>query len=127
MASNTTERVKRHRIARGIVRVEVEVPSTEDALAVRRFALSRRQAAKRRPALISESRSSVEPSPGGLEATLGRLPPAGLAAVERFAGAIAGASTPTLIERATAMAGILEEAARRAQAAAVIEGEGRAI
>lgn len=124
MASDTTERVKRHRIARGIVRVEVEVPSAEDALAVRRFAQSRRQAAKRSlPAPQAEPRA--EPPRSGLQAVLARLPPAGLAALERFANALARAGTPSLIERAASMAAILEDAAERALAATAIDGEGR--
>lgn len=69
MASETTERVKRHRFARGIVRVEIEVPSTEDALAVRRFAQSRRQAAKHR-ALAPQAELPAESPPGGLVPTI---------------------------------------------------------
>ena len=124
MASDTTERVKRHRIARGIVRVEVEVPGAEDALAVRRFAQSRRQAAKRSGAAPQAEPPAEQPQ-GSLEAVLARLPPAGLAALERFANALARAATPSLIERAASMAAILEDAAERALAAAAIDGEGR--
>jgi hypothetical protein len=124
MGSETTERVKRHRLARGIVRVEVEVPSAEDALAVRRFAQSRRQAAKRSlPARQAEP--PAEPHRGSLEAVLARLPPTGLAALERFANALAKAATPSLIERASGMAAILEDAAERALTVAAIDGEGR--
>lgn len=126
MASETTERVKRHRLARGTVRVEVEVPSAEDALAVRRFAQSRRQAAKR-SVTAPQAEPPAEPRRGSLEAVLARLPPTGLAALERFANALARAATPSLIERAASMAAILEDAAERALTAAAIEGEGRAI
>jgi len=123
MTSDTTERVKRHRIARGIVRVEVEVPSAEDALAVRRFARSRRQSAKRSlPAPQAAPRAESPRS--GLQAVLAQLPPTGLAALERFANALAKAATPNLIERAASMAAILEDAAERALAAAAIDGEG---
>ena len=124
MASETTERVKRHRTARGIVRCEVEVPSTEDALAVRRFAQGRRQAAKR-GALAWQAERPAELPSGGLEAVLGRLPPGGQAAIERFARALARAATPALIERAATMAVILENAADRALAVAAIGGEDR--
>jgi len=124
MASEATERVKRHRIARGIVRVEVEVPSAEDALAVRRFAQNRRQAAKR-PLPTRPADPPTGPSAGGLEAVLGQLPPGGRAALERFARALARAATPALIARAATMAAILEDAAGRALAATVIDREGR--
>jgi hypothetical protein len=41
----TTTRVRRHRANAGLIRVEVEVPTAEDAHAVRRFAQARRRAA----------------------------------------------------------------------------------
>lgn len=43
MASEITQRVKKHRADRGIVWGEVEVPDAEDAAAVRRFAREQRQ------------------------------------------------------------------------------------
>jgi hypothetical protein len=43
----TTGRVRRHRATAGLIRVEVEVPTREDALAVRRFAQARRRAGDR--------------------------------------------------------------------------------
>jgi hypothetical protein len=41
--SVVTTRVRRHRASAALIRVEVEVPTTEDALAVRRFAQARRR------------------------------------------------------------------------------------
>jgi hypothetical protein len=38
-----TSRVRQHRATAGVLRVEVEVPTREDALAVRRFAQARRR------------------------------------------------------------------------------------
>jgi len=40
----TTRRVQQHRARTGLIRVEVEVPTSDDALAVRRFAQARRRA-----------------------------------------------------------------------------------
>ena len=42
--SAATHRVRQHRARSGLIRVEVEVPAPEDALAVRRFAQGRRRA-----------------------------------------------------------------------------------
>jgi len=42
--SAVTRRVRQHRARAGLIRVEVEVPAPEDALAVRRFAQGRRRA-----------------------------------------------------------------------------------
>jgi hypothetical protein len=41
--SLVTTRVRRHRPSAALIRIEVEVPTTEDALAVRRFAQARRR------------------------------------------------------------------------------------
>jgi hypothetical protein len=77
MASQTTERVKRHRLARGVVRVEVEVPNAEDALAVRRFAQSRREAARGQMTSARTDLTEVEAPQVGLETVLGQLSPTG--------------------------------------------------
>jgi hypothetical protein len=47
MPYEPTQRAMRHGAARGIIRVEVEVPSTEDAAAVRLFARECRERARR--------------------------------------------------------------------------------
>jgi len=52
-----TSRVRQHRATAGVLRVEVEVPTREDALAVRRFAQARRRARESTPA------PTVDPSP----------------------------------------------------------------
>jgi len=45
-SSHVTSRVRRHRANAGLIRVEVEVPTAEDAHVVRRFAQARRRAAE---------------------------------------------------------------------------------
>jgi hypothetical protein len=52
-----TSRVRQHRATAGVLRVEVEVPTREDAFAVRRFAQARRRAWERPPL------PAVDPSP----------------------------------------------------------------
>lgn len=47
--NTATGRVRQHRATAGLIRVEVEVPTSEDALAVRRFAQARRRAGERAP------------------------------------------------------------------------------
>jgi hypothetical protein len=44
-SNQSTSRVQRHRANAGLIRVEVEVPTAEDAHTVRRFAQARRRAA----------------------------------------------------------------------------------
>jgi hypothetical protein len=48
-SNKATSRVRQHRATAGMIRVEVEVPTREDALAVRRFAQARRRARERVP------------------------------------------------------------------------------
>jgi len=45
----TTRRVRQHRARAGLIRVEVEVPTQDDARAVRRFAQARRRARETTP------------------------------------------------------------------------------
>ena len=54
-----TNRVRQHRATSGMIRVEVEVPTREDAFAVRRFAQARRRARHRAPAPATD----VPPAP----------------------------------------------------------------
>jgi hypothetical protein len=114
MASQTTERVKRHRLARGVVRVEVEVPNAEDALAVRRFAQSRREAARGQMTSARTDLTEAEAPQVSLETVLGQLSPTGRIVVERFAKALMRAPMQAVINRAAGMAAILEDAAIRA-------------
>ena len=53
--SAATRRVRQHRATAGMIRVEVEVPTRADALAVRRFAQARRRARDRTPRPISNA------------------------------------------------------------------------
>jgi hypothetical protein len=125
MASRTTERVKRHRLTRGVVRVEVEVPTAADALAVRRFAQSRREAARGQMTSAPTDLAEVEAPQVGLETVLGHLSPTGRIVVERFANVLARAPIQAVIDRAAGMAAILEDAAIRASSVGTTGSEGR--
>jgi hypothetical protein len=125
MASRTTERVKRHRLALGVVRVEVEVHTAADALAVRRFAKSRREAAREKMTSARTDLTEVEAPQVGLETVLGQLSPTGRIVVERFANVLVRAPIQAVIDRAAGMAAILEDAALRASSVRTTGGEAR--
>ena len=96
----TTARVRRHRAIAGMIRVEVEVPMREDALAVRHFAQARRRAGDR------VSPASADASPASSATTLNDLPAllAGMDAARRaialqFAQALTQTTEPDMLAR----------------------------
>jgi hypothetical protein len=109
MPACSTERVRRYRATRAAVRVEVEVPTQDDALAVKRFARQRRQAAAH-PAPTTPTAHS---SDANLTNLIADLTPAARAAVETFVQALAAAPDRDLIERAGRVAANYEDAVRR--------------
>lgn len=124
MASDTTQRVKRHRIERGVVRVEVEVPSAEDAAAVRRFARERRDNSR-------QARSAGPPTDRHEDAgeTLAdlveRIGPDAMSALRVFATGLAITRTPELIARAERIARNYADIARAQDHPSVRGVEGR--
>jgi hypothetical protein len=66
--SGVTTRVKRHRQTTGLIRVEVEVPTRDDAAAVCRFAQARRRARENTRSLSDDV--SPAAAPGGDLATI---------------------------------------------------------
>lgn len=123
MSSAATERVKRHRAARGIVRVEVEVSSTEDAIAVRRFARECRDRARR-----PSNRRPPDGIDGGepLESIIDRIGDRGRAVLALFATGLAATTSAELIERAERIAMNFRDVAdmQRRSSGPTIEGEG---
>lgn len=123
MTSAATERVKRHRAARGIVRVEVEVLSAEDATAVRRFARERRDRA-RRPG----NRRAPDGIDGGepLESIIDRIGDRGRSVLALFAAGLVATNSAELIERAERIAMNFRDVAdmHRRSSGPTIEGEG---
>jgi len=122
MPARTTERVKRHRLVRGVVRVEVEVPTAADALAVRRFARSRREVAKGQTSSARTYLIEPDTPQAGLETVLGQISPTGRIVLERFANVLARAPIQAVIDRAAGMAAILEDAALRASSVGATSG-----
>lgn len=105
----STERVRRYRATREAVRVEVEVPTPDDALAVKRFARQRREAvAHHAPAAPATHSSNAN-----LTLLIDELTPDARAAVETFVQALAAAPDRDLIERAARVAANYEDAVRR--------------
>lgn len=124
MASDTTQRVKRHRIERGVVRVEVEVPSAEDAAAVRRFARERREANRRaRPAASPTDRHDDVGET--LADVIERIGPNAMPALRVFAAGLAITRTPDLIARAERIARNYMYVARMQDHPGVQGSEGR--
>lgn len=105
----STERVRRYRATRAAVRVEVEVPTQDDALAVKRFARQRREAVTRPEPTASESHSNDS----NITSLIANLDPTARAAVETFVQALAAATDRDLIERAGRVAANYEDAVRR--------------
>ena len=114
--SSPSARVWRHRASTGLIRVEVEVPEAADALAVRRFAQARRQAAdavQSRPA--ARARPGVPP--GGVDGALERLDAERRAILAPFALALGEARDPDMLDRGRRVAlNFAEAVAQRARA-----------
>lgn len=91
----TTRRIRQHRERAGLIRVEVEVPTPDDALAVRRFAQARRQARETTP-------PGAPPSPAAamdIGATLAAMDADRRGSVLVFAQALAQTTAPDLLAR----------------------------
>jgi len=94
--TETTLRVRRHREARRLVRVEVEVPTAEDAAAIRHFAAERR-------AGTPANAAGLLPDDPTLDADARR-------AIRLFAAAVAKAANPEAIARALRVAANFSDA-----------------
>lgn len=124
MPSEPTQRAMRHRAARGIIRVEVEVPSTEDAATVRRFARECRERARWPDNCTRQAEiNGAEP----LESIIDRIGDRGRVALTVFAAGLAAANNAELIERSERIALNFRDAADMQRRSSVlgIEGEGR--
>jgi hypothetical protein len=116
--------LKRHRETRKLIRVEVEVPTTEDAVAVRRFAQERRRssAKPKTPASTPQERPVVASEP--LEAILLGLTGEALETLRIFAEGLKRAPTPELLARGWRVASNYRDAADMAvRAAEGVEGD----
>lgn len=93
--SAVTRRVRQHRARAGLVRVEVEVPTPEDALAVRRFAQGRRRAKETLPPTLPSPPATAT----DIATTLGAMDADRRESVLLFAQALAETMAPDLLAR----------------------------
>ena len=92
----TTRRVRRHREWAGLIRVEVEVPTPDDALAVRRFAQARRRA---RGTASSSDASAPTAMPTDIAATLAAMDADRREIALQFAQTLVQTTAPDLLAR----------------------------
>jgi hypothetical protein len=98
--SAATNRVRQHRATAGLIRVEVEVPTREDALAVRRFAQARRQTKEKAPPPIADTPPDLTaPTRDELIAILADMDAAQQVIVLMFGQALARAIEPDMLAR----------------------------
>jgi hypothetical protein len=98
--SATTSRVRQHRATAGMVRVEVEVPTQEDALVVRRFAQARRRSRETAPTPTEDASSGLfATTADDLAAVLAGIDTVRQAIALQFGQALAGATDPDLLAR----------------------------
>jgi hypothetical protein len=114
--------VKRHRASRSLVRVEVEVPSLDDAAAVRRFAQERR----RHPSRLHPPSQIAEEARGQgaetLKAIMPVLSPEALEALRVFALGLKLGQAPGMIARAQRVAAnFLDAAEMQGRAVRILE------
>jgi hypothetical protein len=100
-----TNRVRQHRATAGMIRVEVEVPTREDALAVRRFAQARRRSKDKVPAPIVDAPAASTTAPRDeLIAILADMDTVRQAIALLFSHALAQTTDPDTMERGRCVA-----------------------
>lgn len=111
---DTNERVKRHRAARNLIRVEVEVPTAEDAAAVRRFAQGRRRNPSQTQTPLPKPLERPTGASQTLEAILRGLPPDALEALRCFAEGLNQVRSQELLVRGMRVAANYRDAVEMA-------------
>lgn len=111
MTTGSTDRVRRHRAARSAIRVEVEVPTPDDALAVKRFARDRRHGHRPAPAAPPMEIGSIDREQ--LAASVVNLSTQHLVALRLFIAGLEGAQSAELVERANRVAATFHDAVQR--------------
>ncbi len=98
--SAATHRVRQHRATAGMIRVEVEVPTRDDALAVRRFAQACRRARESTPLpAVGTPPAPTTGNPDDLPVVLTGLDATRLAVALLFGQALAQATEPDMLAR----------------------------
>lgn len=110
----STARVRRYRATRTAIRVEVEVPTPDDALAIKRFARQRRNAGPRGAPDSGAPPAAAAADRDHVAALVAALPADALAAMQTFAEALSDAGTPELLARAERVAATYHDAVARA-------------
>jgi hypothetical protein len=95
-----TGRVRQHRATAGLIRVEIEVPTREDALAVRRFAQARRRVGEGAPLpTVDTSPAPNATTEDDLAAVLAGMDAARQAIALQFVQALAQPTDPDMLVR----------------------------
>ena len=123
--SAATNRVRQHRATSGMIRVEVEVPTPEDALAVRRFAQARRRAKETPPPPpAGMSPASTASARGNLAAVTVDMDAVRQGIVLLFGQALAQATDPDMLARGRRVALNFADAVAQRCRDAVFSGDG---
>jgi hypothetical protein len=100
-----TARVRQHRATAGMIRVEVEVPTRDDAAAVRRFAQARRRSRESAPLpAMNASAAPTDGNPDELAAVLTGMDAARQKIALLFGQALAQTTDPDMLARGRRMA-----------------------
>ena len=97
--SESSERVKRHRAAGKLIRVEVAVPTAEDAVAVRQFAQDRRRTPSQTHTPVQKPLARPRAASQPLEAILPDLSADALEALRCFAEGLSQVQSVELLAR----------------------------
>lgn len=121
--SATTRRVRQHRATAGLIRVEVEVPTQDDAFAVRRFAQARRRAGETAPSPSGDA--AAVSTATDIAAALPEMDAGRQQIVLLFARALAQTAEPDMLARGRRVAlNFADAAAQRRRDMALRDGDG---
>jgi hypothetical protein len=125
--SAATNRVRQHRATAGMIRVEVEVPTGDDALTVRRFAQARRRASDRPSApAMDASTAPTGGNPDDLAGVLTGMDTARQAVALLFGQALARTTDPDMLARGRRIAlNFADAVAQRRRDMALHDDDGR--
>ena len=112
--NESSERVKRHRAARKLIRVEVEVPTPDDAAAVRRFAQGRRRNPSQTHTPIQRPLERPTEALQPLEAIIPGLSADALVALRCFAEGLSQVRSQELLARGMRVAANYRDAVQMA-------------
>ena len=121
--SDSNERVKRHRAARNFIRVEVEVPTADDAAAVRRFAQGRRRNPSQTHTPVPKPLERPTGASQPLEAIMPGLSADALEALRCFAEGLSQVRSQELLARGMRVAANYRDAVEMAARTSLDNGD----